>query len=254
MVKKLLFIGAISALISACGGGESSVSSTSTTTFTAISIFSDDALAGGVGRGTGSDGVEIYYIAPDIVNDVALSNASPVQQVDITDFPIVSVQSGYNIRQGTQDGSNVLVAEKIGSGKSSIAYIYNATQDAIGAGTTRPSSLPTGSHTYTGVYGVLNRGSDWRETGTLSLTANFNANTFSINASSTDTSLTGSGIIEPSTGRISGGSLNFSDAVLGNYSATTYGNIGETNGTEVTGIFHTNDTAPDFSGAYAGSR
>ena len=69
MFKKSLLVCAILPFIAACGGD--TTSSTTTANFTAISIFSGDAPENaGVGRGTGSDGSEIYYIAPDIVNDV----------------------------------------------------------------------------------------------------------------------------------------------------------------------------------------
>lgn len=253
MNKKLAAYISIIVLISGCGGGGSS----SMLSATAITIFNDNA---GVGRVVdNSDGTEFVYIAPNIVADVnATNNSGAVTPVDVTQYPIVSQSNGYNLRQGTltQNGFsvNVIVAEKIGSGKASIAYIYDSSADAIAAGGGKYSSAPVGSHTYNGMYVAGGRYSSFAEIGSLSLTANFDSNRFTINGSSDSSSLTGTGFIDPTNGRISSAQLTFNSPYGTNYGATTMGNITGSGATDVSGVFYTNDTNPDYSGAYAGSR
>mgnify|MGYP000451085455 CR=1 FL=1 len=115
---------------------------------------------------------------------------------------------------------------------------------------------PSGSHTYSGLYAVGQRGTGRAETGSVTLKANFNSGTFSINATSDDTSLRGSGFVEVSSGQVSGSNLVFTDVNYGFYAATTMGLIGGANGSEIVGIWYTNenDGDPDFAGGYAATR
>ena len=240
-------------LLAACGGATGGGGAVS---FTAVKVFSDNA---GVARGVSSGGGELVYIAPNIVADVAASNASGASSsVDVSQYPIVSQASGYNLRQGVMTlGStsfNVVVAEKIGSGDASIAYLYNNSSDAIATISGNPfSSAPSGSHTYSGLYFAGARNSNFSETGTMSLTANFSSNTFTINNASGSTSLTGSGFIDSANGRISSGTLTF-NSPSSTYTASTVGNLSGSGATEVKGVFYTNDANPDYAGAFAGSR
>jgi hypothetical protein len=178
MVKKIIVAIFILSTLSACGGGGGG-----TLSATALTVFNDGA---GVARVVNSNGSEFVYIAPNIVADVnATNNSGSVTPVDITQYPIMSQSNGYNLRQGTMtaDGvtANVIVAEKIGSGTASIVYIYNNSGDALAAGGGSFSSAPSGSHTYNGLYVAGGRYSSFAETGSLSMTANFADNTFSIN-------------------------------------------------------------------------
>jgi len=254
MFKKIIAASFILSTLSACGGGGGGGGS-STLSATALTVFNDGA---GVARVVRSDGVEFVYIAPNIVADVnATNNNNSVTPVDVTQYPIVSQSNGYNLRQGTVSANgaavNVIVAEKIGSGKASIAYLYDNSGDAIAAGGGAYSSAPSGSHTYNGIYVAGGRYSAFAEIGSLSMSANFSNNTFSINGTSTNSSLTGTGFIDPANGRISSGNLTFT--VSGSsYGATTMGNLTGSGATDVSGVYYTNDTNPDYAGAYAGSR
>jgi hypothetical protein len=242
-------------VLAGCGGSSTGGSSSGSANFTTLTVFGDGA---GVARGT-SGSAEFVYIAPNIVADVAASNAAGSSTpVDITQFPIISVSNGYNIRQGTVSSGgvtvNAIVAEKTGSGTAAIAYLYNNYGDAIAAGGGTYSSAPTGSHNYSGIYVAGGRYSSFAEIGSLSLTANFSANTFSINASSANSSLTGSGYIDASNGRISSGNLTFTAPNSSTYGATAIGNLTGSGATDVSGVFYTNDSNPDYAGAYAGFR
>lgn len=250
MFRKIVAAMFILSTLSACGGGGGGSLSA-----TALTVFNDGA---GVGRVVNSNGSEFVYIAPNIVADVnATNNSSSVTPVDVTQYPIVSQSNGYNLRQGTitADGqtANVIVAEKIGSGTASIAYIYNNYGDAIAAGGGSFSSPPSGFHYYNGMYVAGGRYSSFAEIGSLSMTANFSNNTFYINGTSANSSLSGSGYIDPANGRISSANLTFSKSGS-TYGATTMGNLTGNGATDVSGVFYTNDTNPDYSGAYAGSR
>ena len=233
--------------LSACGG-----SSTGTTSFQTLTIFTDDA---GIASGTRNDGLRMYYMAPDIVTDVALSNASgpSTTAVDLASLPIMSREQGYNLRQGAIDGYNVVVAEKIGSSEASMAFLYNNYVDALAVSTPALSGMPSGNHTYRGLYAVGQRGTGWAETGSVSLQANFNSGTFSINASSDDTTLSGTGFVDANSGQISGSNLLFTDVDFGSYAASTMGLIGGADGSEIVGLWYTteSDGDPDFAGGYA---
>ena len=242
-------------LLAACGGG----STTESVTATAIKIFSDGAGVARIVADSGTN-LEMVMIAPSIVAEVANANTNGFDSsgnVDITQYPIISQSNGYNLRQGTMtEGSlsmNAIVAEKIGSGKSSIVYFWNNTQDAIATGSRAYTSAPVGNYTYSGLYFAGARGASFSEIGDLSLSANFTSNTFTINASGTSTSLTGAGFIDPSNGRISSAGLTF-NSPSSSYTASTIGNLSGVGSTDVVGVFYTNDANPDYAGAFAGSR
>ena len=248
-LQKLLSCFLIS-LLAACGG-----STTESVTATAIKIFSDGAGVARIVADSGTN-LEMVMIAPSIVAEVANANTNGFDSsgsVDVTQYPIISQSNGYNLRQGTSDGSNIIVAEKIGSGKSSIVYLWNNTQDAIATGSRTYTSAPVGNYTYSGLYFAGARGASFSEIGDLSLSANFTSNTFTINASGTSTSLTGAGFIDPSNGRISSAGLTF-NSPSSSYTASTIGNLSGVGSTDVVGVFYTNDANPDYAGAFAGSR
>lgn len=248
-MKKFVLLGCVCGL-SACGGGGGGID----LEFQTLTIFSD---AAGVAKGTAANGEKMYYIAPNIVADVAASNAAgPQDPVNILDYPIVDREAGYNIRQGAIDGYNVLVAEKIGTEEGSVIYLYNNFEDALAVAAAPLNGVPSGTHTYSGLYVVGQRGTGWAEMGDFTLAANLDNQTFTITGSSADTSLTGSGYLETSTGSVSSSSLVFTDVDFGSYTATTIGTLGGNNAAEVVGLWYTNDADgdPDFAGGYSGSR
>lgn len=245
-------------ILSACGGGGgSSTPGATPETFSGatIKVFTGEAGGAGVGRIVSSEGKEMVIIAPNIVSEVAnASSINPDSSIDISLYPIASVHVGYNYRTGVKDGVNVVVAEKIGTNKGSIVYLYDNSGDALATGATKPITMPTGTAAYGGIYVVGNRGSNWKEVGTSTITANFDTNTFYLSATSANTSLNGNGTIDNANGRLSSSNLAFTQAVLGNYTASTVGNVGSSTGEDITGVWYTNDTAPDFAGAYAATR
>ena len=237
--------------LTACGG-----SSISEVNFSTLAVFNDGA---GVGTGTNTDGREILYMVPEVAELTRLLNEGSDDSFDESEQPVVAQANGYNIRQGTITSNgfttNVLIAEKIGSDVPSISYLYDNDSDVLITFADTLSGTPSGTFVYSGIYFAGARGNvaERGEQGDLTLTANFSNSTFSIDAQSDNTSLTGNGFIDNNTGRISSGNLTFT--IPGDsYSATTIGRFGNENAKDVSGLFYTNDSNPDFAGAFAGSR
>jgi hypothetical protein len=119
-------------------------------------------------------------------------------------------------------------------------------------GTTPTASLPSGIHTYRGIYGVGDRRYGGASLGEATIAANFTSGEFAISATSASTSLNGDGFLEVANGNLSGTQFVFVDSVYGTYSASIIGTVGTTAGTdEAVGIWYTNDVNPDFGGGFA---
>jgi hypothetical protein len=248
---RVVFLLIVATFLSACGGGKINELDVSVKTLT---IFSDDA---GVAKANVEGGGKLYVIMPNVVAEVAASpTAISVGPNNILEYPIVDRAYGYNIRQGAEGVYNVLIAEKIGSEAGTIIYMFNDFEDALTVAVPPLNGSPAGSHTYTGLYTVGQRGTGWAEQGDLTLKVNFGTQSFDITGISGDTTLDGSGFLENSTGSISSSSLMFHDVDWGFYSATTIGNLGGDNASDVGGVWYTNDSDgdPDFAGGYTGNR
>lgn len=241
-------IGTIFALtVSACGGG-----GTNTVGLNATSarVFPDGS---GVGILKYSNGTVAYALAPDIAASVAAINLdNSVAVIDTSDFSIISRTQGYTIRQGASEGVNGIVAENDSTGANSMVYVFDNTGDALLVGTTPTASLPSGIHTYRGIYAVGDRRYGGADLGEATVVAHFTRGEFAISATSESTSLNGDGFLEVANGNLSGSQFVFVDNVYGTYSASIIGKVGTTAGTdEAVGIWYTNDINPDFGGGFA---
>ena len=241
-------IGTLFALtVSACGGG-----GTNTVGINATSarVFPDGS---GVGIFKYSNGTVAYALGPEIAAIVAATNIdNSVEVVDTSDFSIISRTQGYTIRQGADEGVNVLVAENDSTGANSMVYVFDNTGDALLVATTPTTSLPLGVHTYRGIYAVGDRRYGGSELGKATVAADFTSGEFAISATSESTSLNGDGFLEVANGNLSGSQFVFVDSVNGTYSASIIGKVGKTAGTdEAVGIWYTNDINPDFGGGFA---
>jgi hypothetical protein len=237
------------ASVAACG----SSGTTPDLTFSTIKVWTDGA---GVGRGESSDGSRAYFLAPDIVEVVAAANAAGTPDtLNPEDFPLGVVYNGYQFREGVIDGANVIIAVPVSGSGGQLSYIYGAGFEALVSTVPELNSIPAGTFNYNGIYVAGHRPSGWKEIGTLDLDANFTNGTFTILASGDDTTLTGSGYVNSSSGQISGSSFLFNDVDYGSYTATIVGGVGGTNAEGVAGVFYTTeDNNPDFAGGFAGQR
>ena len=245
-MKKYVLLGCFCSLSACGGGGGGSISLNASTE----RVFLDGS---GVASAKYEDGSVAYILGPDIalaVNEVNRDNT--VDRIDTSDYSIVQRVNGYTIRQGADGSTNALVAENDTSGANSMVYVFDNYGDALLVGTKPTSNLPSGTHTYTGIYAVGDRRAGGSDLGTATVTANFNQGNFDISAASSTTTLTGSGFIEASNGNLSGTNFTFTDPVNSIYSASVIGKIGSRDGSdEAVGIWYTNDTNPDFGGGFA---
>ena len=215
-------------------------------------IFSDNA---GVAEITRSDGVKIYYITKNVRNEVDdINRIGETTSIDLNQYPITERIGNYNLRTGVLGNDNLFIVQALGDKGSSILYTWNNSGNSLMAGNEKLNGTPIGTFNYTGLYQVVGRNSiSLNQLGDASLDVDFNSGSFTINATSNDSSLKGSGFVELATGRIAATELQLN--VLGTtYSTNTLGRLHGENASKLTGVFHTQQSDPDFMGAYAASR
>lgn len=245
--------------LTACGGGSSGVSNNPTVNFTTVKQFSD---GGGVATGVRSDGARSVFLAPEIADVVAAANSVTQNDIDgivSSDFPIVQqLGTNANIRQGamTIQGTvvNVTIFEDLG-GNSEIELqeIPNFGNQLLAKGTPL-GTIPSGTFVYNGTLGTGFRSVNPQiEFGSFSMSANFNAGTFTFNGSTLSDTLAGNGFVNVTNGSLASSNLNLTTSGT-QRTATMYGNFHGGTAQGVSGIFHSNEASPLFSGGFVGSR
>ncbi len=245
----------LSGLLSGCGAGLQ----TSSNPFYVVSTFSD---SGGVFQGVDSaTGNVAVGISPDVVEVVKGANSSPsegVTGIDPSTFSLMSSNALGNVRQGTMTAGGITASLKILTNPSeSVDLVFMSFPGVDHILMTKGSKLvgyPSGTFNYLGQVGTGRRQVGVApEIGSFSLTANFNAGTYTYEGYTTNTSLTGSGVIDNTSGKIAGNSFTMTTPSR-TYSASMYGNFHGNSAADVAGVFHTNDTNPDYAGGFVGSR
>ena len=265
------------ALLAACGGGGGSTSNIPMVdenpmdgdnlgaSYTPLGeeddIFGDGA---GVARGTANDGSQALIITPQV--KAVVENASTASQIDdlqLSDLPIVQrLETNANLRRGAfrTDGItfNVLAVEDL-EGEAVIiqAEVPNVT-NFLGVEGSQYGAAPTGTFTYNGTIAMGRRvGNASTDFGSFSMSADFSNQEFTYRGDTTSNSVTGSGFLNTTTGRFT------TDTPTGTLTITTSGvprpgtMHGQTHGSSaqsVSGVFHTNEINPLYSGAFVGSR
>jgi hypothetical protein len=247
------------ALLAACGGGSSGTSNNPTINFTTIKAFSD---GGGVAAATRNDGARSVVIAPKIADVVAAANSvtqEDIDDIDRSEFPIVQVLgTNANIRQGasTIRGTviNVTIFEDLGGDSEVILQEIPNYGNSLMATGTPLGAIPEGVFVYSGTLGTGFRSLNPQiETGSFTMSANFNAGTFDFNGSTTSDTLSGSGFINTTSGSISANNINLTTSGT-NRTASMYGNFHGGSAQGVSGLFHSNEASPLYSGGFVGSR
>lgn len=249
------------ACLAACGG--SSTSSTETARFTTLKQFSDGA---GVARGTFADGTETVFIASNVAGVVSAANKIVDASVGATttyrsqafsDIPISETLSTAVVRRGTVtlagQSVNVLIVED-NSGDAGLVYLSASGGDVLTASGAGFGTAPSGAFTYNGVHIIAERSvGGSAQTGTFSLTADFDNKTFSYSGTTASSSLTGNGTVDTTSGRLTSSDLS---SVANGFksSATMYGQLHGSSAQATSGVFHTNESDPNYAGAFAGSR
>ena len=236
-------------VLMSCGGAGTSGSGLILST---SKVFNDGS---GIATGSTSDGRKLIALAPSIVANINESNNSAfnLPEIDVNLYPIVGVSNGYNIRYIEEE--NAIIAEKIGSGIASIVYAEDITGDYMSTISYPVNSFPSGNFDYNGIFAQTSTSGKFEdEVGPVTLSANFENNTFSIIGQTDNSNLSGSGSINKSNGEILSENLSFEAPDGSNYSATTKGLFGKTNASEVSGIFYTNDQNTDYIGTFSANR
>jgi hypothetical protein len=254
MMVKLLAALAALALLAACGG-----SSTGSASYTTLKVFSN---GDGVGRGVASDGTKMVFITPDVGTTVTAANngSSDALNVTASDFPIVqNLATNANLRQGavTIEGiaANVTIVEDLGGDASLILFDIPGYASLGMAGGSAMTGNPTGTHTYNGTMtmGSRSSGASGQQIGSFAMSADFNAETYSFSGATASHSLSGTGIIDTTSGRFASNTLNATTFGAAR-SATMYGELHGDAANSVSGVFHTNESSATYSGGFVGTK
>ena len=227
--------------------------------YTTLQVFGDRA---GVARGTGNDGSQALIITPEVTAVVANAStvtASQIDDIQISDFPIVRrLETNANLRSGaiTTDGItfNVLAVEDLGGEAGIIlAEVPNVANIVMVAGS-QYGAAPSGTFTYNGTMAMGRRKINASpEYGSFSMSADFSNQTFTYNGTTTSNSVAGSGVLDTTNGRFATNSLVINTGRVSR-TGSMYGQTHGSSAQSVSGVFHTNETEPLYSGAFVGSR
>lgn len=254
MLKYCVAISAAFAL-TACGGGGGVSSS-----FSAVSVLSDRS---GVARVSGES--QTLVLIPEVDAYIAQGNSGGTGTSDdnfeLDQVPIIGSTSVATIRQGA-------VTDKSGNSQNITVYEINNADEGFGlvevpqygvvyfiAGSERPlSNIPSGSFTYTGNQVVRHwQGGSFKEFGNVVIDADFTNNEFVYSGNSTNAGVNGIGYLDTSTGKLTSVDAN----IIANgstYTATIHGLLSGAGASSVTGVFHTNDSRPDYAGAFVAKK
>ena len=249
LLVRILSILIIVFSVTGCGGGGGPIVESAN----ALRVFSDGS---GVGKATASNGNKAYFISPEIISFVYLiqQDVSNTTDSDIDDLTLISSGAKYEIRAGFEDGIEIVGFFKTGTygnSDASVIYLGDYFDQLTIASVSRLTGKLRGTYTYDGIYVVNDRlGYDFFEIGPSNITANFGNKTFNISAYSDNTQLNGSGFLDTSTGQISSTNLSFLRPGVSSSNATLIGAIGGSNGSGVSGVWHTNGSSPFYEGSF----
>lgn len=252
-MKKFVLLGCVCGL-SACGGGGGQIDAS----YKTLRVFSDSS---GVAVGTGSDGSKALVLMPEIsavVTEINSTSDTSDTELNLEDFPVVGNTERSTIRQGavTEDGltQNFLIYEIDGEQGFGLVTLPEYDMKYLLVSGSEMIGNPSGAFTYTGdqIVEAWQSGA-FREVGTVTIGANFDTNSFTYSGETANSSLTGTGILEVDQGRFT--DIDATLIVSGQSYETTIhglvnGNVAET----ATGVFHTNDSTPDYVGAFVAKK
>ena len=249
--------------LSACGGGGGSLdigSSSPEVRFQAVRVFSDGS---GVAVGTSDDGSKGMVLAPEIGAIVAIDSSSSNNDdldIELEDFPIIGSTANAIIRQGaiSSDGitQNLLIYET-GNGEDGFAFVtmpeYGIEYYLTGGETLY--NVPSGSFTYRGNQMIkgYRSSSGFDQVGTAEISIDFDNETFEYIGQTQTTNLTGSGILEPSQGRFTDASATLNVGTQ-QFDASIHGLLHGYGASSATGVIHSNESTPRYSGAFVAKK
>lgn len=258
-MKNTVLLACAAVALMGCGGGGGSPIQTSAP----LTIMSSGE---GIIRVTGSNlGEQALIYTSDaasmnkIFND-QIRNGSDPGDINVSDFPLMGKVSGYELREGTiSSGGYVISVSAIGDpdgGEVVAVYLeepgYVDTIMVGGAAYSAPTG--TGTYSYSGVQtsnarSVIAPG----DIGTFAMTLNMSSETFNYSGQSGNLSVSGNGFVDLENGRFGTSSLSVTNG-SSSYTGTMHGLLNGNAGTSTSGVFHTNDYRPDYSGSFLGNR
>jgi hypothetical protein len=254
---RFLLAGNILFPLGACGGGGGGGSSPQVTGST-VKLFEDGA---GVALATNvSNNQKLLTLSPEIVDVVSSLNSSSNvdDSVDFSNLTLSGTTATAKIYTGTVTIEGItanLTGYDDNSGEAALLFLEIPLRaNAVYATGTPLNGIPSGTYTYNGLHGFGRRAVGVTpEIGGFSMSANFSAGTFSYSGTTTSSTLTGSGAIDAGVGRFTSTTMSL-NAPLGSYTASLHGLLHGTNAVAVSGVYHSNDTYPDYAGAFVGAR
>jgi len=269
-IKSLLWAILIASL-SGCGGdGESGGTNGSPIIipqiFKPYVVLTNQSNGDGVARGVVGNSVSLVY-SSSIAGVVDSANASSpsapttlVPDLNPANFPITQSSTGYALRKGTYSsaGTTLNLSILINSSTSSALGFYfeipGSTDSLVVFGDKLTSPPVSGTFSYSGILTQNARSiAAPGEIGTFKFTVDFANRTFTIQGSTTNLTMTGSGVIDVVTGLYATSNLTV-NARGAAYTGTMYGNLNATNAIATSGVFYTNGSIPQYSGSFIGSR
>ena len=251
-MKKFILLGCVCGL-SACGGGGGIDASYKT-----LKVFSDSA---GVAVGTGSDGSKALALMPEIsaiVTEINTTSDTSDTELKLEDFPIVGSTESSTIRQGalTENGvtQNFLIYDIDGEQGFGLITLPEYGMKYLLVSGSELTGNPSGTFTYRGdqIVEAWQSGA-FREFGTVTIGANFDTNSFTYSGETANSSLAGTGVLEVDQGRFT--DIDATLTVSGrSYETTVHGLVNGNLAETATGVFHTNDSTPDYVGAFVAKK
>lgn len=254
---KSTFLFASLSMLAACGG---SGTSSPTANFSTLTVTGSGE---GLARGVTSDGRQALVFSSNIVELVAAANSSASNNLSVSasDFPIVSTNGNVVLRQGTGTAGgftfNVRAMEDTRVSNAGVVFIEDAAGSAdttIVSGAAYSNAPQSGAYTYNGTQTSTPRSNIAPNAiGTFTMTADFGAQTFSYSGSSGNLSVSSTGSLDTANGRFAANNASINDAGTA-YTGTMHGLLHGSAATSTSGIFYTNSSYPQYTGAFIGSR
>ena len=247
--------------LSACGGGGGGGSATFAS-FSALSVLQDGS---GVARGRAQDGERALIYGPEISEIVSGANNpngddTSIADIDSGDFPVLQSTSSYKLLGGTvSSGSyifNIKAIENTSTTNAGLVFLevpgYTDMIMAVGAQYSNPPA--SGVYTYNGTQtsnsrSIVAPGS----IGIFTLSVDFSARNFSYSGSSGSLSLNASGVLDNANGFFASSNADVRVGAT-SYTGVIHGQLHGSSATSTSGVFHTTDYRPDYSGGFVGSR
>ena len=217
----------------------------------------------GIARGVNSDGRLALVFTSGVSDFVSGANEAGnggVSDASTSDLPITYKHGNVEVLTGTgsSGGYTLNIASLENKAVPDAAAIYMETPgyaDTLAVTGAKFTSSPiVGTYLYTGT-----QTSNARSViapgliGTVQMYINFGSEDFSYNRNSRGVSVIGSGTVDVKNGRFATSGLTIKK-VYTTYGGTMHGLLHGTNARSTSGVFHTSDNAPDYSGTFLGSK